>query len=122
MESNTSTKVRNILLDHYETPINVTLSTPTSLKYHYNEIDNNKNSSNNKDSEIKKLEGYISKKYDETALNHLRKQILKEVSQKIDEKINSNKLDRTTNTPDTKFHISHISNFTYRLLKVKFIF
>ena len=32
MELNESAKLRNILLDHYETPINVTLGTPSQLK------------------------------------------------------------------------------------------
>ena len=42
MELNESAKSRNILLDHYETPINVTLSTPSRLKNHYNGTDTNK--------------------------------------------------------------------------------
>ena len=92
------------------------MSTP--LKYHYNGTDNNKNSLSNKNSEIKKLEGYISKKYDETALNHLRRQILRELTQKFDEKINSN-LGRTTNTPDTiallKSHIQTLESEIYFL-------
>ena len=32
METIESTQLRNILLDYYDTPINITLSTPTPLK------------------------------------------------------------------------------------------
>ena len=73
-------KLRNILLDHYETPINATLSTPSQLKNHYNGTDSNKSSPANS-SHIKKMEDYITEKYDEIALDHLQSKILKEVTQ-----------------------------------------
>lgn len=117
METIESTQLRNILLDHYDTPINITLSTPTPLKNYCNGTEKNKTSPAN-NSEIKKMEDYITKKYDEAALNHLRRQILKEVTQNVDEKINSHKLDKT-NTSDTtallKTHIQTLENEIYFL-------
>ena len=63
------------------------------------------------------MEDYITKKY-EAALNHLRRQILKEVTQNVDEKINSHKLDKT-NTSDTtvllKIHIQTLVSEIYFL-------
>ena len=111
------TQLRNILLDHYDTPINITLSTPTPLKNYCNGTEKNKTSPAN-NSDIKKMEDYITKKYDEAALNHLRRQILKEVTQNVDEKINSHKLDKT-NTSDTtallKTHIQTLVSEIYFL-------
>ena len=64
------------------------------------------------------MEDYITKKYDEAALNHLRRQILKEVTQNVDKKINSHKLDKT-NTSDTtallKTHIQTLVSEIYFL-------
>ena len=99
METIESTQLRNILLDHYDTPINITLSTPTPLKNYCNGTEKNKTSPPS-NSDIKKMEDYITKKYDKATLYHLRRQILKEVTQNVDEKINSHKLDKT-NTSDT---------------------
>ena len=99
METIESTQLRNILLDHYDTPINITLSTPTPLNNYCNGTEKNKTYPAN-NSDIKKMEDYMTKKYDEAALNHLRRQVLKEVTQNVDEKISSNKLDKT-NTSDT---------------------
>ena len=69
METIESTQLRNILLDHYDTPIYITLSTPTPLKNYCNGTEKNKTSRAN-NSDNKKMEDYISKKYDEAALNH----------------------------------------------------
>ena len=64
------------------------------------------------------MEDYITKKYDEAALNHLQRQILKEVTQNVDEKINSHKMDKT-NTSDTtallKTHIQTLVSEIYFL-------
>ena len=95
MELNESAKLRNILLDHYETPINVTLSTPSQLKNHYNGTDTNKSSPANS-SHIKKMEDYITEKYDEIALDHLRSKILKEVTHKFEEQLNLTNLTNLT--------------------------
>ena len=117
METIESTQLRDILLYHYDTPINILLSTPTPLKNYCNGTEKNKTSPAN-NSDIKKMEDYITKKYDEAALNHLRRQILKEVTQNVDEKINSHKLDKT-NTSDTtallKTHIQTLVSQIYFL-------
>ena len=117
METIECTQLRNILPDHNDTPINITLSTPTPLKNYCNGTEKNKTSPAN-NSDIKKMEDYITKKYDEAALNHLRRQILKEVTQNVDEKINSHKLDKT-NTSDTttllKTHIQTLVSEIYFL-------
>ena len=107
METIESTQLRNILLDHYDTPINITLSTPTPLKNYCNGTETNKTSPAN-NSDIKKMEDYITKKYDEAALNHLRRQILKEVTQSVDKKINSHKLDKTNTSDTTALRKTHI--------------
>ena len=62
METIESTQLRNILLDRYDTPINITFSTPTPLKKNYtNGTEKNKTSPAN-NSDIKKMEDYIAKK------------------------------------------------------------
>ena len=53
METIESTQLRNVLLDHYDTPINITLSTPTPLKNYCNGTEKNKTSPAN-NSDIKK--------------------------------------------------------------------
>ena len=117
METIESTQLCNILLDHYVTLINITLSTPTPLKNYCNWTEKNKTSPAS-NSDIKKMEDYITKKYDEAALNRLRRQILKEVTQNVDEKINSYKLDKT-NTSDTtallKTHVQTLVSEIYFL-------
>ena len=60
METIESTQLRNILLDHYDTPINITLSTPTPLKKYCNGTEKNKTCPAN-NSDIKKMEDYITK-------------------------------------------------------------
>ena len=107
METIESTQLRNILLDYYDTPINITLRIPTPLKNYCNGTEKNKTSPAN-NSDIKKMEDYITKKYDEAALNHLRRQILKEVTQNVDEKINSHKLDKTNTSDTTALLKTHI--------------
>ena len=107
METIESTQLRNILLDHYDTPINITLSAPTPLKNYCNGTETNKTSPAN-NSDIKKTEDYITKKYDEVALNHLRRQILKEVTQSVDKKINSHKLDKINTSDTTALRKTHI--------------
>ena len=93
------------------------MTTPTPLKNYCNGTEKNKTSPAN-NSDIKKMEDYITKKYDEAALNDLRRQILKEVTQNVGEKINSHKLDKA-NTSDTsallKTHIQTLVNEIYFL-------
>ena len=60
METIESAQLRNTLLDHYDTPINITLSTPTPLKNYCNGAEKNKTSQAN-NSDIKKMEDYINK-------------------------------------------------------------
>ena len=107
MELNESAKLRNILLDHYETPINVTLRTPSQLKNHYNGTGSNKSSPANS-SHIKKMEDYITEKYDEIALDHLRSKILKEVTHKFEEQLNLTKFNRPSISETIGLLKSHI--------------
>ena len=114
METIESTQLRKILLDHYDTPINITLSTPTPLKNYCNGTEKNKNSPAN-NSDIKKMEDYKTKKYDEATLNHLRRQILKEVTQNVDEKIKSHKLDKTNTSGTTALLKTHIQTLVSKI-------
>ena len=63
METIKSTQLPNILRDRYDTPINITLSTPRPLKNYCNGTEKKKTSPAN-NSYIKKMEDYIPKKYD----------------------------------------------------------
>ena len=107
MEFNESAKLRNILLDHYEPPINVTLGTPSQLKNHYDGTDSNKSSPANS-SHIKKIEDYVIEKYDEIALDHLRSKILKEVTHKFEEQLNLTKFYRPSISETIGLLKSHI--------------
>ena len=107
MELNESAKLRNILRDHYETPINVTLSTPSQLKNHYNGTDSNKCSAADS-SHIKKMEDYITEKYDEITFDHLRSKILKEVTHKFEEQLNLTKFNRPSISEPIGLLKSHI--------------
>ena len=79
MENNGS--YQNILLDNPETPIKITLLSTPKIKVtnkNSNGIDINKNGPAN-EYHLKKMEEYISQQYDQTALTHLKNQIINEI-------------------------------------------
>ena len=83
----------NILLDSITTPLDITLtsSSPKAIHSNENASDNSASSKNDK-LHIAKTEDYISKKYDEVALQHLKRELLKEINNEVSCKsvVNSN--------------------------------
>ena len=93
------------------------LSTPSRLKNYYNGPDSNKSSPPNS-SHIKKMEDYITEKYDEIALDHLRSKILKEVTHKFEEQLNLTKFNRPSISETIgllKSHIETLESVVYFL-------
>ena len=76
------------------------LSTPSQLKNYYNGPDSNKSSPPNS--------SYITEKYDEIALDHLRSKILKEVMHKFEEQLNLTKFNRPSISETSGLLKSHI--------------
>ena len=83
----------NILLDSITTPLDIILtsSSPKVIQPNENDSDNSVSSKSDK-SHIAKIEDYISKKHDEVALKHLKRELLKEINNEIPCKsaVNSN--------------------------------
>ena len=83
----------NILLDSITTPLDITLtsSSPKAIHSNENASDNSASSKNDK-LHIAQTEDYISKKYDEVALQHLKRELLKEINNEVSCKsvVNSN--------------------------------
>ena len=69
----------NILLDNYEVPIDVTFSPPSQSKNNSEVAISNRSSPSN--SHIRKIEDYINKIFHQTGLDHLKKQIITEVTE-----------------------------------------
>ena len=92
---------QNILLDNLDEPINITFSTPSPLNLLVTKCKTNFTAN---DPHIKK--------YDQTALDYLKHQILTEVTQEI-KNCNISKCN-TSSTPDIisslKFHIQTLEN------------
>ena len=84
----------NILLDSIATPLDIILTSisPKVIQPNENDSDNSVSSESDK-SHIAKIEDYISKKYDEVALQHLKREELKEINNECPCKseVNSNK-------------------------------
>ena len=75
----------NILLDNYDVPIDVTFSPASQSKNNSDVATSNRSSSNRSspsNSHIKKIEDYTNKKFYQTALDHLKKQIITEVTER----------------------------------------
>ena len=74
----------NILLDSITSPLDIILtsSSPKVIKPSENVSDNSVSSKGNK-SHIAKIEDYLSKKYDEVALQHLKRELLKEINNEV---------------------------------------
>ena len=83
----------NILLDSITTPLDIVLtsSSPKVIQPTENNIDNSVSSKSDK-LHTTKIEDYISKKFDEVALQHLKRELLKEINNEIPCKsaVNSN--------------------------------
>ena len=71
----------NILLDNYDVPIDITFSPPSQSKNNSDVAISNRSSPSN--SHIRKIEDYINKKFHQTALDHLKKQIITEVTEEV---------------------------------------
>ena len=83
----------NILLDSITTPLDVILTSSSLKVIHSNEnVSDNSAFSKNDKSHIAKIEDYISKKCDEVALQHLKRELLKEINNEVSCKflVNSN--------------------------------
>ena len=83
----------NILLENITTPLDIILTSSSPKAIHSNEnVSDNSASSKNDKSHIAKIEDYISKKYDEVALQHLKRELLKEINNELSCKsvVNSN--------------------------------
>ena len=82
-----------ILLDSITTPLGIILtsSSPKAIQPNENDSDNSVSSKSGK-SHIAKIEDYISKIYDEVALQHLKRELLREINYEIPCKsaVNSN--------------------------------
>ena len=98
MANDSAINYQNILLDNLGKPINITFSTPSPL-----------NSLNTKRKTNFTANDSHIKKYDQTALDYLKRQILTEVTQEI-KKCNISKCN-TPSTPDViSFLKSHIQS------------
>ena len=72
---------KNILSDNYDVPIDITFSPPSQSKNNSDVAISNTSSPSN--SHIKKIEDYTNKKFHQTALDHLKKQIITEVTEEF---------------------------------------
>ena len=106
MVNDSAIKYQNILLDNLDEPINITFSTPSPL----NALVARRNTT------FTANESYI-KKYCQTAFDHLKRQILTEVTQEIKIKCNISKCN-TSSTPD----IIHSLKFYIQTLERKINF
>ena len=101
MAKDSAINYQNILLDNLDEPINITLSTPSSLNSLVTKCNTN----------FTVNDPHI-KKYHQTALDYFKHQILEEVTQKI-KKCNISKFN-TPSTPEVisslKFHVQSLDN------------
>ena len=77
---------KNILSDNYDVPIDITFSPPSQSKNNSDVAISNRSSPNRSspsNSHIKKIEDYTNKKFHQTALDHLKKQIITEVTEEV---------------------------------------
>ena len=72
--------LENTLLDNYDVPIDITFSPPSQPK-NKSDVAISKTSSPS-NSHIKKIDDYANKKFYQTALDHLKKQIITEVTER----------------------------------------
>ena len=71
----------NTLLDNYDVLIDITFSPPSQSKNNSDVAISKRSSPSN--SHIKKIEDYTNKKFYQTALDHLKKQITTEVTEEF---------------------------------------
>ena len=92
--------------------ITLTSSSPKAIHSNENASDNSASSKNDK-LHIAKTEDYISKKYDEVALQHLKRELLKEINNEVSWKsvVNSNE----SLVISLKEHIESLQSETYFL-------
>ena len=94
MENNSLINNQNILLDYLDQPMNITFSTPSPLKSLVTKLHTRFTANN---PHIKNSRLY-NRKYDQTALDYLKRQILTEATQEI-RKCNASKCS-TSSTSD----------------------
>ena len=88
-----NTSFNNILLDNITTPSDIILTSSSPKVIHSNENVSGKSASSKSDkSYIAKIEDYISKKYDEVALQQLKRELWKKINNEVSCKsvVNSN--------------------------------
>ena len=71
----------NILLDNYDVQIDITFGPPSQSKNNSDFAISNRSSPSN--SHIRKTEDYIHKKFHQTAVDRLKKQIITEVTEEV---------------------------------------
>ena len=81
MTQSNKIKFENILLDNHDVPIDITFSPPSQSKNNSDLAITNRSSRSN--SHIKRIENYINEKFHQTALDHLKKQIMTEVTEEF---------------------------------------
>ena len=81
MTQNSKINFENMLLDNYDVSIDITFSTPSQSKNNSDVAISNRSSLSN--SHIKKIEDYTNKKIHQTTLDHLKKQIITEVTEEF---------------------------------------
>ena len=91
MEQKETAYFNNLLLGNFELPVDITLvstlkevSTPSLLNNSPSESLRNTKTSSSDKSHIAKIEKYIDQKFDQTALKHLKFQILAEIKNDLD--------------------------------------
>ena len=91
MEQKETAYFNNLLLGNFELPVDITLvstlkevSTPSLLNNSPSESLRNTKTSSSDKSHIAKIENYIDQKFDQTALKHLKFQILSEIKNDLD--------------------------------------
>ena len=85
MKDNKANSFQNILLDHIDMPINISLlSTPKTLNSNSDLIVNKENTSAN-DSRVTKIEEYLNQQFNHAAFVPMKNQIMKEVSKECED-------------------------------------